>query len=298
MELQDSFIETITSIWGEQGEAWLERLPNIVQECERRFKLVAGEPVSELSVNYVCNAEFGADKQPSILKIGVNISRELTALDIFAGTSCVEVLAAEPDLNAMVLEKISPGTPLTQIQRKDDEEATRIAAPLIRDLPRRIPEGQTFKDITESWEPDYANSDQPEGFPFDMVERAKELIKKLEDTCKQKCIIHGDLHHDNILYDDKRGWIVIDPIGFTGDPVANAARFLLNPITTFERQEIPEALLNKRVEMLAEETSFEPFRIAGWGYADCMAFACWTNQPWLKEHLIRCARVLVERWID
>ncbi|PWK67504.1 aminoglycoside phosphotransferase family protein [Aminobacter sp. AP02] len=42
-------------------------------------------------------------------------------------------------------------------------------------------------------------------------------------------VLHGDLHHDNILLGE-RGWLVIDPKGILGDPGFDTANFFYNPL--------------------------------------------------------------------
>lgn len=41
--------------------------------------------------------------------------------------------------------------------------------------------------------------------------------------------LHGDLHHDNILF-GPRGWLAIDPKGVIGDPGFDAANMFYNPL--------------------------------------------------------------------
>ena len=41
-------------------------------------------------------------------------------------------------------------------------------------------------------------------------------------------LLHGDLHHENIVLDQNRGYILIDPKGVVGDPVFELSRFILN----------------------------------------------------------------------
>lgn len=42
--------------------------------------------------------------------------------------------------------------------------------------------------------------------------------------------LHGDLHHDNILFDGKDRWRAIDPHGLMGDPVYDVANVFGNPL--------------------------------------------------------------------
>lgn len=41
--------------------------------------------------------------------------------------------------------------------------------------------------------------------------------------------LHGDLHHDNILHSETRGWLAIDPQGLFGNPIYDCANIFGNP---------------------------------------------------------------------
>jgi streptomycin 6-kinase len=41
-------------------------------------------------------------------------------------------------------------------------------------------------------------------------------------------LLHGDLHHDNILLAEDGTYKIIDPKGVVGDPVFDVSRFVLN----------------------------------------------------------------------
>jgi streptomycin 6-kinase len=58
--------------------------------------------------------------------------------------------------------------------------------------------------------------------------------------------LHGDLHHDNILF-GPRGWLAIDPKGVIGDPGFDAANMFYNPL---ERDDL--CLDPRRIAHMAE----------------------------------------------
>jgi streptomycin 6-kinase len=49
--------------------------------------------------------------------------------------------------------------------------------------------------------------------PGAMVERARRLAVELDRSKREEKTLHGDLHHTNILFDEKRGWLAIDAKG-------------------------------------------------------------------------------------
>ena len=55
--------------------------------------------------------------------------------------------------------------------------------------------------------------------------------RMLTDICKKysrNLLLHGDLHHENILKNENGGYTVIDPKGVIGDPVFDLSRFILD----------------------------------------------------------------------
>ena len=42
-------------------------------------------------------------------------------------------------------------------------------------------------------------------------------------------VLHGDLHHNNVVYDQNRGWLAIGPKGVWGERTYEVANLLRNP---------------------------------------------------------------------
>ncbi|HKA75114.1 MAG TPA: aminoglycoside phosphotransferase family protein [Xanthobacteraceae bacterium] len=54
--------------------------------------------------------------------------------------------------------------------------------------------------------------------PGEMLQRACALFGELTPSPGERKLLHGDLHHDNILWDATRGWVAVDPKGVIGEP--------------------------------------------------------------------------------
>ena len=67
------------------------------------------------------------------------------------------------------------------------------------------------------------------GPPRGLVDRAANVFV---DLCAgaPRVLLHGDLHHDNILRSGREGWLAIGPFGVFGDPGFEAGALLYNPI--------------------------------------------------------------------
>jgi streptomycin 6-kinase len=70
--------------------------------------------------------------------------------------------------------------------------------------------------------------------PKEYLEKARILKNKLLlSSTNRPILLHGDLHHGNILENDK-AFVVIDPKGVIGYPINEVWAFLRDPINDIE----------------------------------------------------------------
>lgn len=60
------------------------------------------------------------------------------------------------------------------------------------------------------------------------MKKAKDICLSLDSKYFKKMLLHGDLHHDNILLSNNGEYKIIDPKGVIGDPIFDVPRFILN----------------------------------------------------------------------
>ncbi len=108
------------------------------------------------------------------------------------------------------------------------------------------------------------------------MERAEGLFAELLPSSTAPVVLHGDLHHDNLLDVGGRGWLAIDPKGVVGEPAYEVGALLRNP----ERRLVGEGdlrrLLERRVDLLAERLELDRRRVVGWGMAQAVLSAWWS----------------------
>ena len=73
-------------------------------------------------------------------------------------------------------------------------------------------------------------------------------------------VLHGDLHHFNILAAERQPWLAIDPKGVVGEPVYETGALLRNPWPDLLSLPDPGRILARRVDQLAEELGFDRAR--------------------------------------
>jgi streptomycin 6-kinase len=290
----------MVDLFDDIGVRWLERLPSIIAECERRWSLTVLSPFERLSYNYIAPA-IGANGTDVILKIGVpnpELTTEIEALLVYGGRGSVRLLDVDRDRGALLLERLKPGTLLLSIE--DDEEATHIAAGVMRQLWRPVPVDHPFPSV-ERWAAGLIRMRDHFGgttgpMPQGLVEKAEGLFVELLGSMTERVLLHGDLHHENILRAERQPWLAIDPKGIVGEPAYEVGALLRNMSPRLLEQPQPSRVVARRVDILASELGFDHSRILGWGLAQAILAAWWCIEDhdgeW--EGFIHCVELLDE----
>ncbi len=275
--LPPHFTQRVVELYGEAGRAWLADLPRLLAACGAQWDLHVGAPF-DLSYNYVAPATR-ADGAPCVLKLRPTPDEpwtELDALRHYAGHGCAAVLAADPALGAMLIERLRPGTRLATVP---DDEATAIAANVMMLLWRPAPAAHSFPTV-DAWmaglgklRAHYGGGTGP--FPAALVARAEGLAAELRGGGSAPMLLHGDLHHDNILAAERAPWLAIDPQGVVGDPAFEAGALLRNPLAGVRTWPDLAARTARRLDILAERTGLDRQRLAGWSLAGAVLSAWW-----------------------
>ncbi len=297
----DDFARTIVEVHAAAGVEWLNRLPTILADCEQRWSLTILPPFAPLSYNYVAPAGR-ADGTDVVVKVGVphpELLTEIEALRLYDGRGAVQLLDAVPDRGLLLLERLKPGTPLSSLP--DDERATSIAAQVMRQLWRPVPPEHPFPSVAEragglgELRDYFGGASGP--FPNTVVETAETFSAELTGSMAEAVLLHGDLHHQNILAAERRPWLAIDSKGLAGEPAYEAVAFLLrNSMPQLLAAPQPGRVLARRVDRLAEELGFDRARLTGWGLVQAVLAAWWTfedhGQGW--EPWIACAELFLD----
>jgi streptomycin 6-kinase len=130
-------------------------------------------------------------------------------------------------------------------------------------------------------------------FPRRIVEEAERAFDDLIASTAEPRLLHGDLHHTNILASDERGWLAIDPKGVVADIGYETGTFIRNELPADVGSEQTRRLIGCRVDQLAEALDLDRERVRQWALAHCVMSAWWDydeNGSWrptivIAEHL-------------
>jgi streptomycin 6-kinase len=216
--------------------------------------------------------------EPGVLKILSKIGAKdergaADALRWFGGHGAVELL--RHDNGAMLLELAEGGSLASVVESGRDDEATKIIADLLNKLhfanssepPKNlIPLLRRFRSLLEDGS---ARQVDP------IIARGAAVARELLHNEVRQHVLHGDIHHDNIRWHSRRGWLAIDPKGVLGERVYDAANALCNPHSLPELVHSRDRLL-RQAEIMASGLGVDQARLLAYTFAHACLSACWS----------------------
>jgi streptomycin 6-kinase len=244
-----------------------------VQQLARDWRLLIQESFeTETSVvSFVTR-----DDQSLVLKVIKQENDEWRAgeiLNAFGANGVAQVF--EHTGGAMLLERLQPGNSLADLSLAGgDEEATEILAGVIRKMsPHATPDGcPKVEDWGKGFERYLATGDVR--IPRRLVDAAQRVFAELCASQSRTRLLHGDLHHYNVLFDSQRGWLAIDPKGVIGEVEYEIGAILRNP---FERPDLflSRSTIERRIEQLTAKLNLNRERVVAWAFAQAVLSAIW-----------------------
>lgn len=232
----------------------------VLRACRERWGVVP-DGSFELSWRYVEPVRNAAG-EPAVLRLGPlddpEYRHELEALEWFSGRGAVRVLGVDRERGAALLERALPGTDLEDVP---EDVAVAAAAGVMRALwrpPATAPPFPTVRDWGAA-----------------LSGRAQGVFMELCDSMASPVVLHGDLHHFNILDAGAGRWLAIDPKGVVGEPAYEPGALLRNPWPGLFDVAHPGRVLERRSAALAEALELDLARVRGWAYVQAELAAAW-----------------------
>jgi streptomycin 6-kinase len=299
--LPPTFVHTIRQCFGAAGTAWLHQLPVLVDELCQRWALALG-PTFPLSYHYVA-AVTRVDGSPAVLKLGVphpELNCAIAALHHDAGRGCARLLAADAAAGAQLIEWLNPGTPLAALVASDDRRATQVAAAVMVRCWHAPPPEHHFPSVAD-WLAGLGRLRTYVGgtsgpLPAHLVAEAETLAAELLASQATPVLLHGDLHHGNILAAMRQPWLAIDPKGVIGEPAYEVGALLRNPLPDLLRLPHPERIMADRIAILSEHLELDRVRLRNWGLVQAVLSAWWSIEDGADDWAgaLACAQLLAD----
>ncbi len=229
-----------------------------------------------------------SDGRPAVLKVGDPLARrrEAAALRCWTGDGAAELLAAEGP--ALLSDFVAHTSTVAALA---DDDATAAVAQAMSRL-HRAEVASATASITGGVLPSIDELPDVSGLDFDfrwlrdqpdapietvVIDAAERQLAWLLDTTPRRVVLHGDLHHDNLLVTDV-GPVAIDPHGWLGDPHFDAASLMANPFGEFSRHAQPLALARRRAMIIAETCGLDIDRLLQWTFVGAVIAEIWCLQ--------------------
>ncbi|MBT9473498.1 MAG: 3'-kinase [Phenylobacterium sp.] len=207
---------------------------------------------------------------PAMLKLAyVPEEREGAAvMEWWAGQGAAQVLARQDE--ALLLERaMGPRSLIDMARTGQDETATTIICDAVAGLhaPRGAAPPSSLAPLDIWFRELEPMATKHGGVLADALKAAGILLATPQDVV----VLHGDVHHGNIL-DFDRGWLAIDPKGLLGERGYDYANPFCNPDT-----EVAAApgRLQRHVQIVSQQARIEPTRLLMWILAYAGLSAAW-----------------------
>jgi streptomycin 6-kinase len=278
----------------EGGAEWLAALPALAEACAERWDLRLGAPFEPATISLVVPAQR-RDGTPAVLKLTFpqpETEHEAAALAHWGGNGAARLLEADPERSALLMERLAPARTLRKVP--DDAVANAIAAGVLRRLWSTPPAPDApfvrLRDVVDVWAA--ANARRPPTQPR-LVDLAASLVRELLPSPGEPAVLHQDFHAGNVLLDERRGWLAIDPKPLVGERAFDCAALVRDRRTELMSEAHPLARIRRRLDQLSEELALDRERIRGWAVVHAVAWGGETGPGW-DPAMVACANWLAE----
>jgi streptomycin 6-kinase len=236
-----------------------------------------GAPITSLAGKLLPVRQAGA---AAILKVS-HAHEEIRGgalMEWWGGDGAARVLAREDD--ALLLERATGPRSLADMARSgDDDAATRILCAAGERLHAARPAAPPATLVPlETWFQQLWPTAEAQG---GLYAKSAAAARALLAAPQEVSVVHGDLHHGNVLDFGDRGWLAIDPKGLVGERSYDYPHIIMNPDAKIATA---PGRLAHRIEVISRAANVEPRRLLQWTLAYAGLSASWTlsdgDDPW------------------
>ncbi len=232
------------------------------------------------------------DEEFFALKIFTEAGKEernygLSFLEHCNGTASCKLIAKED--NAALLEYMDGISLGIWVDQGRDEETVSIMAGLLNAIHDLKPSKGDFLPLEKRLE-EGLNLKNPGKAPS-ILKHGADVARDLLAHQENICLLHGDMHPDNVMHHSVRGWLSIDPKGVIGDRAYDCANILLNP---YRMESVYDPGRAVRVaHLLGNETGLDPQKILRYAFVHACEWAGWeVNQLCGGDHGMTMAKLI------
>jgi streptomycin 6-kinase len=263
---------------------WLERVPDLVNECADVWGLRLGDAYPAGAAGYAVRADL-PDGAPAVLKLIYphrEAEHEAEALRVWNGDGAVRLLAYDEERWAMLIERCEPGTLLATIE---PDAALGVLISLLPRLWKSVAEPFYSLADEAAWWIGYLPSEwERAGRPFErrLLDEVIDLLDGLSRSQGEPVLLHQDLHGDNVLAAEREPWLVIDPKPLVGEREFSVAPIVRDWELGHSRREVLG-----RLDRLCSELGLDRERALGWTVSQTVAWMFDSTRMGTHLHTVR-----------
>ena len=286
--------------YGSAGKAWAESLPETCARALTDYRLrMVRASTTEFSLVMFCSETGSSSSSGKVLKFCMPAAcPQAFDWELWRafGSRVVAPTTIDEHRDLIVFEQILPGNPLSELARIDDQAATRVMATVLaRFLTAEEVRLPTSAVDLESWcAPLFSFAKQ--SLPSEEMNRhiggAQDVLMNLAATSSRAVLLHGDLHHENVLKAGRDTWKVIDPKGVLAEPAFEVGALMRNPGPELSARLDVAAVLRTRLRILHSALGFPQRRMAEWAYAQAALSYLWALEDGDEGWATHASRLL------
>jgi len=272
---------------GDAGRAWIDTLPQLVETLCEQWNLVVDGSTLHGYLGLVIPVRQGDELcMLKVSWIDESTSDEAIALSAWNGQGAVRLLAAQPAVGALLLERLDHRHSLNDVEI---EEAVNVTGRLLRRLSIPAPSGlrplqSVAKDLCRTLPERWERYGRP--MPRRLLEQACELATQLGASAAS-LLVNYDLHYLDVLKCEREPWLVVDPKVVVGDPEFGVAQLLWCRLEDMEAQ----GGIDRHFRMLIEAAALDPDGTRAWTLVRCVDYWLWGVSVGLTEDPARCETI-------
>ena len=226
-----------------------------------------GHPISTHSSDLLPALKDGV---PVMLKIARVTEEQSGALLMqwWGGQGAARVLELEGD--ALLMERATgPRSLSAMVRNGGDDDASRILCSVASELhAQRGKPPQSLIPLSRWFGALLSTAERHGSLLAEATATAKELLANQRDVV----VLHGDIHHGNVLDFGPRGWLAIDPKGLIGERTFDFVNLLRNPETSVA---LARCRFARQASVIADATRLDRKRLLQWTIAFSGLSAAW-----------------------
>ena len=272
-ELKNNIID----IYGENGRRWLKNLSAVKSSLAIDWNFEEISPYENLTYSYVCKVKI--KEKNAVLKItppSPRTAREIEWYLFQQGEGTPKLLANSVGKGALLLEQIKPATTAKSLViAGKDFEATVAITQAMNGLNHKKSASNQFphvRDFTKNL------TDLKGHVPKKLLAYAIKRLDLLTQDKAADVVLHGDLHHDNIL-NHQGAWVAIDPHGYIGPRGFEVGAMMRNPYDCFPSGNLYD-VINSRIDVLEHKLQLPRQEIVDWSLIYTLIATSWS----LRDH--------------